>query len=72
MKRLRMAHARPARQCWSSSSQVPLAVQEQSIPVVDYYEEKGKVKRISAVPPPDEVFLKVEQILDGLQVTSPS
>ena len=48
----------------------PMAVQEQSIPVVDYYEGQGKVKRISAVPPPDEVFLKVQQVLDGLQVTS--
>ncbi|KAK9861229.1 hypothetical protein WJX84_010464 [Apatococcus fuscideae] len=41
--------------------------QEQSIPVVDYYEERGKVKKISAVPPPEEVFLEVQQVLEGLQ-----
>ena len=38
--------------------------------MVDYYEEQGKVKKISAVPPPDEVFLEVQQVLEGLQVTS--
>ena len=36
--------------------------------MVEYYEEQGKVKRISAVPPPDEVFLEVEKALDGLKV----
>lgn len=49
--------------------QWPMFAQEQSVPVVDYYEEQGKVKRISAVPPPDEVFLEVQKVLDALQVT---
>ncbi len=44
-------------------------LQEQSLPVVEHYEAQGKVKRISAVPAPDEVFVEVERALDALQVT---
>ena len=43
-------------------------LQDQSIPVVEHYEAQGKAKRISAVPPPDEVFLEVEKALDMLKV----
>ena len=36
---------------------------ECSLPVVEHYEGSGKAVRISAVPPPDEVFLEVDRAL---------
>ena len=36
---------------------------EESMPVVDKYAAQGKAHKISAVPPPEEVFLEVEKIL---------
>lgn len=36
-----------------------------SLPVIEKYEAIGKVHRISAVPPPDEVFEVVSGILDA-------
>ncbi|CAL5229717.1 g13093 [Coccomyxa viridis] len=37
-----------------------------SMPVVEYYERKRKLAKISAVPPPDEVFVEVEKAMDSL------
>lgn len=34
------------------------------MPVVDKYASEGKAHKISAVPPPEEVFLEVERILE--------
>lgn len=39
---------------------------ECSLPVVEKYEHAGKAVRISAVPPPDEVFLEVDRALSRL------
>ena len=36
---------------------------EESMPVVDKYSAQGKAHKISAVPPPDQVFLEVEKVL---------
>lgn len=35
-------------------------------PVVDYYEQQGKLKKVEAEEGPDEVFAKVEEIFDPL------
>jgi hypothetical protein len=37
---------------------------EQSLPVIDHYEQQGKVFKISAVPTPDQVFVEVQKALD--------
>ena len=34
------------------------------MPVVDKYASQGKAHKISAVPPPEEVFLEVEKVLE--------
>ena len=34
------------------------------MPVVDKYTSEGKAHKISAVPPPEEVFLEVEKVLE--------
>ena len=34
------------------------------MPVVDKYASEGKAHKISAVPPPEEVFLEVEKVLE--------
>lgn len=39
---------------------------ECSLPVVEHYERSGKAVRVSAVPPPDEVFAEVDRALSGL------
>jgi len=36
---------------------------EESMPVVEKYASQGKAHKISAVPPPEEVFLEVEKVL---------
>jgi UMP-CMP kinase len=36
---------------------------ETSMPVVDYYDKQGKVVKISAVPPPEEVYEEVKRHL---------
>ena len=36
---------------------------EESMPVVEKYASQGKAHKISAVPPPEEVFLEVERLL---------
>ncbi|KAK9811876.1 hypothetical protein WJX72_011611 [[Myrmecia] bisecta] len=41
--------------------------QEMSLPVIEHYEKLGKVHRLSAVPPPDQVFAEVQRVLDELQ-----
>jgi hypothetical protein len=38
---------------------------EQSLPVIDHYEQQGKVFKISAVPTPDQVFVEVQKALDA-------
>lgn len=38
---------------------------ETSMPVVYYFESEGKVVKLSAVPPPDEVYQKVRAELEG-------
>ena len=35
---------------------------ESSMPVIKYYEGKGKLQRFDATPPPSEVFEKVKQL----------
>eukprot|EP00877_Chromochloris_zofingiensis_P005325 jgi/Chrzof1/14794/Cz09g16130.t1 len=40
---------------------------DQSMPVIEHYEHQGKAHRISAVPPPEEVFKTVQQVLEGKQ-----
>eukprot|EP00878_Enallax_costatus_P032706 GHUV01035964.1.p1 GENE.GHUV01035964.1~~GHUV01035964.1.p1 ORF type:complete len:130 (-),score=45.61 GHUV01035964.1:766-1155(-) len=37
---------------------------EQSMPVISHYEQLGKCHKISAVPPPDEVFQAVCNVLE--------
>ena len=37
---------------------------EQSLPVMDHYEQQAKVFKISAVPTPDQVFVEVQKALD--------
>jgi adenylate kinase family enzyme len=39
---------------------------EQSLPVKDRYTPLGKCFSISAVPPPEEVFLEVEKVMDSV------
>ena len=39
---------------------------EESMPVVDKFASEGKAHKISAVPPPEEVFLEVEKVLEPL------
>jgi hypothetical protein len=39
---------------------------EQSLPVIDHYEQQGKVFKISAVPTPDQVFVEVQNALDSV------
>ena len=34
---------------------------ETSMPVVDYFDKQGKVVKVSAVPPPDEVYEDVKK-----------
>ncbi|DBA72571.1 hypothetical protein WJX79_010793 [Trebouxia sp. C0005] len=41
---------------------------EESMPVVEKYASLGKAHKISAVPPPEEVFLEVEKILQPVFV----
>jgi adenylate kinase len=36
----------------------------QSLPVIDHYEALGKCHKISSLAPPDEVFAKIETVLD--------
>ena len=38
---------------------------EQSLPVIDHYEQQAKVFKISAVPTPDQVFVEVQKALDA-------
>ena len=35
---------------------------DSSMPVINHYEGKGKVRRFDATPPPEEVFKKVRQL----------
>mmetsp|Transcript_8209 Transcript_8209/g.23570 ORF Transcript_8209/g.23570 Transcript_8209/m.23570 type:complete len:1068 (-) Transcript_8209:65-3268(-) len=42
---------------------------EQSVPVVDEYKARGLAHKISAVPPPKEVYQKVKEVL--LNITGP-
>jgi hypothetical protein len=39
---------------------------EQSLPVKDFYAGKGLAHVLSAVPPPDEVFVNVAKVLDPI------
>jgi len=41
---------------------------EQSMPVVEIFEKEGRVKRISALPPPDEVFSGVRELFAPKEV----
>ncbi|CAG8681153.1 17232_t:CDS:2 [Dentiscutata erythropus] len=39
---------------------------EESLPVIEYFEEKEKVHRIPCTESPDEVYLKIRPLLEGL------
>jgi adenylate kinase/UMP-CMP kinase len=41
---------------------------ESSLPVVGHYEAQGKAHKISAIQPPDEVFLEVQKVLDTMSL----
>jgi adenylate kinase family enzyme len=36
------------------------------MPVIEYFKEKGRLKKISAVPPPNQVFENVIAIMDTM------
>ena len=37
----------------------------QSLPVVEHYEGQGRVRRVSSVPPPDDVYVEVKAIVEA-------
>ena len=39
---------------------------EQSLPVIDHYEAKGKAHRIQATQTPDEVFVHVQKVVEAV------
>eukprot|EP00475_Leptophrys_vorax_P033251 TRINITY_DN5201_c0_g1_i1.p1 TRINITY_DN5201_c0_g1~~TRINITY_DN5201_c0_g1_i1.p1 ORF type:complete len:586 (+),score=191.44 TRINITY_DN5201_c0_g1_i1:1510-3267(+) len=39
--------------------------QEQSMPIIQYYDRQGLVRRVSAIPPPEEVFEEVKRIFNA-------
>jgi adenylate kinase len=43
---------------------------DQSLPVIEHYEEIGKAYKISATASPDQVFVQVEKVIDGLHAAA--
>jgi UMP-CMP kinase len=43
---------------------------ESSMPIIKFYDQKGKVRKINANRPPDEVYAEVRPLVQALQTAS--